>query len=89
MKHTWLRYGCYGLLTAAAVIWAFPGLAQQGSKTGDWRSYASDLGSTRYSAADLITRDTVKNLQVAWSYRFDNVGGGTSETTPIMVDGVL
>ncbi|MEO8259724.1 MAG: pyrroloquinoline quinone-dependent dehydrogenase [Acidobacteriota bacterium] len=83
------RSAFYWLLTAAAVAWSFTGAAQQGSQAGNWRAYASDAGSTRYSTADLITRDNVKNLQLAWSYKFDNVGGGTSETTPIMVDGVL
>src|SRR6185503_15681718 len=89
MKDRQRRYGFYGLLTAAALVGAFPGAAQQGSQAGNWRSYAGDAGSTRYSAADLITRDNVKNLQLAWSYRFDNFGGGNSETTPIMADGVL
>ncbi len=51
--------------------------------------YAGEAGSTRYSPIDQINRDNFKNLQVAWSWKFDNFGGGTSETTPIMVDGVL
>src|SRR4029079_18037122 len=38
---------------------------------------------------DQITRDNVKDLQVAWTWRLDNFGGGTSGTTPISVDGVL
>ena len=83
-----LRYGIYGLLTAV-IIWVFPGMAQQGTKNGEWRSYAGEPGSSRYSPLDQINRDTVKNLQVAWSWKFDNFGGGTSETTPIMVNGVL
>jgi quinoprotein glucose dehydrogenase len=83
-----LRYGVFGLL-AAVVIWAFPGMAQQGAKSGEWRAYSGDAGSTRYSPVDQLNRDNVKNLQVAWSWKFDNFGGGTSETTPIMVNGVL
>src|SRR4051794_19286951 len=83
-----LRYGSFVLL-AAVVIWAYPGLAQQGAKGGEWKSYAGEPGSSRYSSIDQINRDNVKNLQVAWSWKFDNFGGGTSETTPIMVNGVL
>src|SRR5262245_57990446 len=83
-----LRYVVYGLLAAVAV-WAFPGLAQRGTKGAEWRSYAAEAGSTGYSPVDLINRDNVKNLQVAWSWKFDNFGGGTSETTPIMVNGVV
>ena len=82
------RYGILGLL-AVIVVWAFPQMAQQGTKGGEWRSYAGENGSTRYSTADLINRDNFKNLQVAWSWKFDNFGGGTSETTPILVNGVL
>jgi quinoprotein glucose dehydrogenase len=83
-----IRFVIYGLL-AAFIIWAFPGMAQQGAKNAEWRAYSGDPGGTRYSPLDLITRDNAKDLQVAWSWRFDNFGGGTSETTPIMVNGVL
>ena len=81
------RYLC-GLLTLLALC-VSPLVAQQGVKGGEWRSYAGDNGSTRYAPYDLITRDNVKDLQVAWSWKFDNFGGGTSETTPIMANGVL
>jgi quinoprotein glucose dehydrogenase len=83
-----LRSLVYALLTAL-VISASPGIAQQGAKGGEWRSYAGDAGSSRYAPHDQINRDNVKNLQVAWSWRFDNFGGGTSETTPIMANGIL
>jgi quinoprotein glucose dehydrogenase len=79
--------GCAVL--AALVVWAWPGIAQHGSRNGEWRAYSSDAGSTRYAALDQITRDNVRDLQVAWTWRFDNFGGGTSQTTPLMVDGML
>ena len=66
----------------AFIVLAQPGLAQHGTRDGEWRSYAGDNGSSRYAPLDQITRDNVKNLQVAWSWKFDNFGGGTSETTP-------
>jgi quinoprotein glucose dehydrogenase len=68
---------------------AQPGLAQHGARDGEWRSYAGDNGSSRFAPLDQITRDNFKNLQVAWSWKFDNFGGGNSETTPIMANGVL
>ncbi len=83
------RFAILGFLVALVIWGAFPQLAQQGAKSGEWRSYAGEAGSTRYSPIDQINRDNFKNLQVAWSWKFDNFGGGTSETTPIMVDGVL
>jgi quinoprotein glucose dehydrogenase len=64
-------------------------MAQQGARGGEWRSYAGEAGSTRYAPLDQINRDNVRNLQVAWSWRFDNFGGGTSETTPVMANGIL
>jgi hypothetical protein len=42
--------------------------------------YRGDEASTAYSPADLITKDNVKNLQVAWTWKFDNYGGAASET---------
>jgi quinoprotein glucose dehydrogenase len=84
-----LRFGILGLLAAFVVWGAYPQMAQQGAKGGEWKAYSGESGSTRYSPLDQINRDNFKNLQVAWSWKFDNFGGGTSETTPIMVDGVL
>ena len=80
------------VVTLALVI-PLVGDAQKGAVNGEWRAYGADEASTRYSALDQITRDTVKNLQVAWTWKFDNFGTvqetSTSETTPIMVNGVL
>jgi quinoprotein glucose dehydrogenase len=83
-----LRYSILGLLVFG-LVWAFPEMAQQGARSGEWRAYGGDSGSSRYSPLDLINRDNFKNLQVAWTWKFDNFGGGTSQTTPIMVNGVL
>ena len=84
----WLRHLVCGLLTAA-VISPSAGIAQQGAKGGEWRAYAGDVGSSQYAPHDQINRDNVRNLQVAWSWRFDNFGSGASETTPIMANGAL
>src|SRR5215813_6907997 len=84
----WLRCLVCAVLTALAVS-ASIGRAQRGAASGEWRSYAGDAGSTRYAPYDQITRANFKDLQVAWSWKFDNFGGGTSETTPIMANGLL
>jgi len=82
----WL--GCAVLVGLVAS--AFPGSAQKGSPAnGEWRAYSGDTGSTRYAPLDQITRDNVKNLQVAWAWKFDNFGGGTSQTTPIVANGMM
>ena len=93
----------FGLVVAAGV-WPYPGSGQgnQGGRNGgpagplaagEWRNYGNDEKSTRYSPLDQINKDTVKNLQIAWTWKFDNFGTPaetiTTETTPIMVNGVL
>jgi quinoprotein glucose dehydrogenase len=82
-----LRHIFYGLLIVLVGI--FPLLAQQGAKEGQWRAWAAETGSTGYSSVDLINRDNVKNLQIAWTWKFDNFGNTASETTPLMANGVL
>src|SRR5262245_30291292 len=83
-----LRYVYPGLLIAALAV-VLPLAAQKGAQSGQWPAYSSEAGSTGYSAADLVTRDNVKNLQVAWSWKFDNFGATNTEVTPIMVNGIL
>ena len=76
-------------LLIAAVSWPYTGRGQTGAKNGEWRAYGAEEASTRYSPIDQITRDNVKNLQVAWTWKFDNYGSAaqtaTTETTPLMV----
>ncbi|HEY6509881.1 MAG TPA: PQQ-binding-like beta-propeller repeat protein [Vicinamibacterales bacterium] len=81
-------------LLVLVLTWPIPGQGQRGATGADWKAYGADEASTRYSALDQINRDTVKNLQVAWTWKFDNFGGPasetvTTETTPLMVNGVL
>jgi quinoprotein glucose dehydrogenase len=80
-------------LLVAAAAWPFPGRGQTGARNGEWRAYGADEASTRYSPLDQIDRANVDRLQIAWTWKFDNFGTATqttsSETTPIMVDGVL
>ena len=45
---------------------AGPVVAQQGTTSGEWRSYAGNLGSTKYSPLDQINRDNVQDLEIAW-----------------------
>jgi len=86
------RYAFGGLLLVIA-LWPLVGSGQNGMSSGQWRAYSADEGSTRYSSLDQISKDNVKNLQVAWTWKFDNFGTPaetvTTETTPLMVNGVL
>ncbi len=35
----------------------------------EWRHYSADRFSTRYSSADLINRDNVDQLEIAWRWK--------------------
>jgi quinoprotein glucose dehydrogenase len=65
-----------------------PLAAQHGAKNGEWRSYAAEPGSTKYSPLDQINRDNVKNLRIAWRFRTDNLGPRSDfnmQSTPIVI----
>src|SRR5436190_24169417 len=79
-----IRYTFLGLLILALLV-VLPLAAQQ----VQWPSYSAENRSTGYSAVDLINRDNVKNLQIAWSWKFDNFGATGTEVTPLMINGIL
>src|SRR5215218_2895196 len=86
--------GVTGLLILGGLIGA---RAQSGETPGEWRFYSADAGSTKYSPLDLIRRDNVNGLQVAWRHPAvdpqlkQSVRGLTSSNyyraTPLMVGG--
>ena len=105
---TWLS----GLLLPVICLGALISCAGDGSQTdatqsdanqGDasqveWRAYAGDHGSTKYSPLNEIDRHNVGDLEVAW--RWDSIDNAVleadstlrafvNEATPLMVDGVL
>jgi quinoprotein glucose dehydrogenase len=87
--------GCALALSAAMIIFGSltPGRAQQGTPaTGEWRVNGGDAGSTRYSPLDQINAATVRNLQVVWRWKAQNMGPspqGAWEVTPLMIGGKL
>jgi len=60
------RYAFPGLLFAA-ILFVLPLVAQRVAQDSQWLTYSAENRSTGYSPADLINRDNVKNLQIAWS----------------------
>jgi len=65
---------------------------QAGAPAGEWRTYGGDLGNTRYSPLDQITRDNFNKLEVAWRFKADNLGPRPEfnwESTPLMANGVV
>jgi quinoprotein glucose dehydrogenase len=78
-------------LSLAAVV---PLLLFSGTPAGDadWPNPGNDKGGTRYSSLRQISRENVKDLKVAWTYRTGDVEQGrrgTIECTPLVVDRVM
>ena len=80
-----------------------PAAAQYGAVDGEWRSYAGDPGSTKYSPLDQIDAGNFGDLRIAW--RWASVDADVDleaiasdderlsilgmQATPLMIDGVL
>jgi quinoprotein glucose dehydrogenase len=57
-----------------------------------WRAFAADLASTKYSPLDQITKTNVKDLKIAWRWKSDNLGSHPDynfQATPLIAGGVL
>src|SRR5579862_1904985 len=79
-------------LLPVVLLAAIPVLAQYGTTNGEWRVNGGDAGSTRYSPLDQINATNVKNLQVVFRWKAQNMGPtpqGAWEVTPLMVGGKL
>jgi quinoprotein glucose dehydrogenase len=66
--------------------------AQTGAKNGEWPTYGGDLGNTRYSPLAQINASNFNKLEIAWTFKTDNLGPLPEynfESTPLMVKGVL
>src|SRR6516162_2725456 len=58
----------------------------------EWRSYAGDPGSKRYSPLDQVNASNFNKLEVAWRFKTDSLGPRPEyqyEGTPLMVHGTL
>src|ERR1700689_4061214 len=88
MNRIVLMIAAMSLATITTTAWA-----QQGAPaTGEWRLNGGDTGSTRYSPLDQINATNVKNLQVVWRWKAQNMGPapqGAWEVTPLMAGGKL
>ena len=76
---------------------------QLGSVEGEWVSYASDAGSTKYTSLSEINRENFDKLEIAWAWTSidgeldlegmlgsdaDDISFGRLQATPLMVEGV-
>jgi quinoprotein glucose dehydrogenase len=78
---------------ALLLAWAtIPLAGQYGTKNGEWRAYAGEPGSTKYSPLDQINKENAKTLRIAWRFKTDNLGARPDynmEVTPLMVNGMV
>ena len=101
------RHAGFVALIVAAALMLTPqsAAAQYGAVDGEWRSYAGDNGSTKYSPLDQIDAGNFDDLRIAW--RWQSVDGNIDlealreseddrpisirglQATPLMIDGVL
>ncbi len=80
-----------GLLVLIAAL-SRPLSAQSGARNGEWRSWAGDLGATRYAPLDQINAANFNKLEVAWRFKTDNLGPRPDfnlQASPLMVNGRL
>jgi len=86
-------------VTCATIVLAVIGhsaLGQSGAQDGEWRHYAGDHGSTKYSPLTQINGDNFENLEVLWRWKSvdSELEGKTPyqpyylRATPLVVDGV-
>ncbi|GAB7540087.1 membrane-bound PQQ-dependent dehydrogenase, glucose/quinate/shikimate family [Burkholderia sp. 3C] len=83
-----IPHGTFGAESGAA-------LADSAAGKGDWTAYGHGDGGDRFSGFGQINRETVKNLQVAWTYHTGDVpqsptgGGSEDQETPLQVGRTL
>jgi glucose dehydrogenase len=68
------------------------GAATQERRTVEWPVYGGSLAAQHYSPLEQIDARNVKDLKIAWRWYAGNFGPAPemkSETTPLMIDGVL
>jgi quinoprotein glucose dehydrogenase len=62
------------------------------TKNGEWPMYTADLRGSKYSPLDQVNAANFNRLQIAWTFRTDNLGPTPEaklEGTPLMVKGVI
>lgn len=94
MKLTTVETRIFTLWVGLVLAVTMSAHAQKGVTDGQWRHYAGDKGSTKYSSLDQINRSNVNDLEEAWRWatvddQLGRSGSGSLKVTPIVVDGVM
>jgi quinoprotein glucose dehydrogenase len=84
--------GLVGWTVTAAGPSAPANPVSEGTRNGQWPTYAGDLRGSRYSPLDQIDARNFNDLEIAWRFKTDSLGTRPEyklEGTPLMVNGVL
>jgi len=71
---------------------AFAATPRSNQPDTEWRHYAADQASTRYSPLEQISAGNFNDLEVAWSFKTDILGARKEyqfESTPLLIKGRL
>ena len=88
MPMTFLRYSLF--ITLVSIL--LPAQASVNQQTianpqSEWLSYGRDYQEQRFSPLTEINRDTVNQLDLAWSFKFSTARG--MEATPLVHNGII
>jgi quinoprotein glucose dehydrogenase len=86
-----LARGSAALLTLSTAL-GVAVVAADRTPSINWQNVRGDAGGMRHSPLTQISRENVKQLQVAWTYHTGDAQPGrrsTIECTPVVVDGVM
>jgi quinoprotein glucose dehydrogenase len=86
------RLACFAcvLLACVPIAACGRGASAPEARWNDWAAYAGGPESVRYSGLTEITRENVKQLQVAWTFETgDAYPGSELQCNPLIIDGVL
>jgi quinoprotein glucose dehydrogenase len=96
MRRLGMAVAGFAMAGAAFLVYASQSSARQGAalvrgnKPGEWRYWAADAWSTRYSALDQINANNFDSLQVAWQWNAGQYGEDEYyRTTPLYANGRL
>lgn len=78
----------FRMIPAARVEELSPATAVELGQFARWPRSQGDNGARRYSTLQQITKENVRELEVAWTYRSGD-GAANIQCTPIVVDGVM
>jgi quinoprotein glucose dehydrogenase len=89
---TWFPKSAALVTGVALLLASTPVSGQRGATRGEWRTWAGDLGATRYAPLDQINASNFSTLTPAWRFKTENLGSRPDfnlQASPLMVNGVL